>query len=419
MDIVLPKKKWGKKKWALAGGLAVLVLGTAWGFLLSPAHSRAYVPRNRVTISTVSRGPFGEYIPVNGIVLPLASIYLDALEGGRVEERYAEDGALLQKGAPILKLANTDLELSLVNQETAVFNLLTQMQISRNAARQNSISRLNQMAEAEHAWKEAERVYRQNERLVVNGAVSRQEFMQSQLTYDYCLKKKRLTSRVVREDSLAVQEEERQARQSYQRMQNALAVFRRKVEDLVVRAPVSGQLTSLDAEIGQNKNKGERLGQIDATNGFKVRADIDEHYISKIFTGLEATYTFNGNSYPLIIKKVFSQVTNGLFQVDMAFAGKVPPAIRRGQTLQVRLALGDEQPAVRLPRGGFYQQSGGLWVFRLSEKEGKAYRVPVQLGRQNPDFYEVIGGLQPGDRVVTSGYETFSQVQELVLEPNQ
>ena len=192
--------------------------------------------------------------------------------------------------------------------------------------------------------------------------------------------------------------------------------MRKKVSDLTVRAPIDGQLTSMDAEVGQNKNKGEHLGQIDVTTGFKVRVDIDEHYLSRIFTGLMGDFSFAEKNYKLKISKVFTQVTNGRFQVDMVFVGEVPKGIRKGQTLQIRLALSDETRAVLVPKGGFFQQTGGNWIFKLTEDGKTAYRVDIQLGRQNPDYYEVLQGLKPGDKVITSGYDNYNDYQELVLK---
>ena len=345
--------------------------------------------------------------------MPLSSIYLDALEGGRVEEIFAEDGSVLKKGDPILRLSNTDLELSLVNQETQVFNLLTQMQISRNAAQKNTIDQLNRMADVEKEWKEAERLYLLNKTLFEQKAIAKQEFRQSQIAYDYQVKRKKLTEQVLKKDSIATQQELEQARQSFERTQNALQLMRKKVSDLVVRAPIGGQLTSLDAEVGQSKNQGNRLGQIDVLSGFKVRAEIDEHYLSRIYTGLSADFNFDDKLYKLKIVKVFTQVTNGRFQVDLKFEGSLPKGIRRGQTLQVRLALSDETQALLLPRGGFYQQTGGNWIFKISNDGKKAYKVGVQLGRQNPDYYEVTEGLKAGDKVITSGYEGFGESEEL------
>jgi HlyD family secretion protein len=361
-------------------------------------------------------GPFQEFIPVNGVVLPVSTIYLDAQEGGRVEEKFVEDGAVMKKDQPILRLSNTDLELSLVNQETSVFNLLTQMQISRNAAQQNTIGKLNQLTDVDNSFKEAERIYKLNKTLYEKKVIGLQEFKQSENNYNYQAEKKKLADDVLKKDAVSSKEEMEQARQSYARTQNALAVMRKKVGDLVVRAPVDGQLTSLDAEIGQSKNKGERLGQIDVMSGFKVRVDIDEHYISRIFSGLLGECTVAGKDYKLEIKKVFTQVTAGRFQVDMEFSDSIPQGIRRGQSLQIRLSLSDETQAILLPRGGFYQQTGGNWIFKLGENGNIAYKVDIQLGRQNPDYYEVMQGLKPGDKVVTSGYENYNNMQELVLK---
>jgi HlyD family secretion protein len=374
------------------------------------------VETERLTISEVKQGAFQEFTPVNGVVLPLTTIYLDAAEGGRVEEKLVEDGAMVKKGQPILRMSNTDLELSLVNQETSVFNLLTQMQISRNAAQQNTITKLNQMADADNDFKEAERLYKLNKKLYEQKVIGSQEFRQAEIAYEYQIRRKKLQEEILSKDSVSVRQELEQARQSYGRTQNALEVMRRKVGDLIVRAPIDGQLTSLDAEIGQSKNKGERLGQVDATSGFKVRADIDEHYISRIYTGLMGQFTFAGKDYKLKIRKVYTQVTNGKFQVDMAFEGEVPQGIRRGQTFQVRVALSDEKQALLLPRGGFYQQTGGNWIFKVNENGTMAYKTEIQLGGQNPDYYEVLQGLKPGDKVITSSYENYGTIQELVLK---
>ncbi|MGZ8541221.1 MAG: efflux RND transporter periplasmic adaptor subunit [Chitinophagaceae bacterium] len=417
MDRVLAKKRWSKKRiLTIAAVLGVVTLAAA-SYYFTSGKSRLNVDTERITISEVKSGPFQETIPVNGVVLPITSIYLDAVEGGRVEEKFVDDGAVMKKGEPILRLSNTDLELSLVNQETSVYNLLTQMQISQNAARQNTIGKLNQGTDVESQFKEAERIYKLNKQLYEQKVIGMQEFKQSEITYNYQLEKKRLAEQVLKQDSISVRQELNQASQSYERTQNALGVMRKKVGDLIVRAPVDGQLTSLDAEIGQSKNKGERLGQIDVLSGFKVRVDVDEHYISRIYTGLLGGFTLAGKDYRLKIKKVYTQVTSGRFQVDMEFEGEVPKGIRRGQTLQIRLAFSDEVQAIQVAKGGFYQQTGGNWIFKVSDDGKTAYKVDIQLQRQNPDYYEVTEGLKPGDKVITSSYENYGNMQELVLKP--
>lgn len=415
MDTILKKKKWTTKKIVAIAGIVTISLLITYSYASMGINTIA-VMTERITIAEVSTDNFQEFIPVNGIVSPITTIYLDIAEGGRVEEKYAEDGAILKKGDPILKLANTDLELNLVNQQTNVYNLLTQMQISHNATQQNTITRLNQMAEVENAWREASRIYQLNKQLYEQKAIGSQEFEQSKINYEYQVKRKKLTEQIINQDSISRKQETEQTKQSYSRTQEALRVMQQKVGDLVVRAPVDGQLTSLDAEFGQNKNKGERIGQIDVLSGFKVRADIDEHYISRIFIGLNGEFTLSGITYKMKIKKVFTQITNGRFMIDMEFVGTICKDLRRGQTLQVRLALGDETKAILLPRGGFYQQTGGNWIFKLSEDGKTAYRVDIQLGRQNPEYYEVLQGLKQGDKVITSNYENYMDKQELNLK---
>lgn len=416
MDRVIKKKKWTGKRIATIAGIAALVILIGASLYYTSGKSRLNVDAERITISEVRKGAFQEFIPVNGTVMPVTTIYLDAIEGGRVEEKLVEDGAFVKKGQPILRLSNTDLELSLANQETAVFDVLTQMQNTKNNAVQNTIQQLNQKAEVENALTEAERVYKLNKYLYDEKAIGLQEFKASENNYTFQVNRKKLNDQTLRQDAVSNKQQIGQMGASYSRMQNALALMRRKVGDLVVRAPVDGQLTSLDAEIGQSKNKGERLGQIDILSGYKVRVDIDEHYLSRVMVGQEGEATISGKEYRLRVKKVYSQVNNARFQVDMEFIGAAPEGVRRGQTLQIRLALSDETQALLLAKGGFFQQTGGNWVFKLSGDGSKAYKVDVELGRQNPDYYEVISGLQPGDRIVTSSYESYGEMQELVLK---
>ena len=416
MDRVIQKKKWSTKRILtilIVAGIIALIAGS---YYFTSGKSKLNVDTERITISEVKKGPYKDAIPVNGVVLPITSIYLDATEGGRVEEKYVEDGAIMKKDQPILKLSNTNLQLSLVNQETSVYNLLTQMQISRNASQQNTVNKLNQMTDVESQLTEAERIYKLDKHLYEQKAIGSQEFKTAENNYNYLVRKKQLTSQILQQDSASTTQQLEQAKQSYTGSQNALNVMRKKVGDLIVRAPIDGQLTSLDAEIGQTKREGDRLGQIDVLSGFKVRVDVDEHYLSRIYTGLTGTFTFANKDYKLKITKVYTQVTNARFQVDMLFVGEIPQGIRHGQTLQILLALSDETTAILVPKGGFFQQTGGNWIFKVNEAGTMAYKVDIQLGRQNPDYYEVLSGLKPGDKVVTSSYENYGTMQELVLK---
>ncbi|MES2426807.1 MAG: HlyD family efflux transporter periplasmic adaptor subunit [Bacteroidota bacterium] len=416
MDRIIEKKKWSTKRLLTIGGIAALILLITGSIYFTSGKSKLSVDTERLTISEITKGPFVVTIPVNGIVMPITTIYLDAVEGGLVEARYVEDGANLKKGDPILKLSNTDLELSLANQETNVYAAQTQMQISHNNAQQNTISKLNQMADVDNAYKEAERLYKLNKHLYEQKAIGQQEYQIALNTYQYQLNRKKLTSQILKQDTALTKQQDIQTREQYAQMKNTLNLMRKKVADLTVRAPRDGQLTSMDSEVGQNKNKGERLGQIDVLSGFKVRVDVDEHYISQVYIGLTGTFQFANKTYTLKIKKVFAQIANNKFQVDMQFVGPVPTGIRRGQTLQILLALSDESKQVLLPKGGFYQQTGGNWIFKVSEDGKMAYKTDIQLNRQSTDYYEVTQGLKPGDKVITSSYETYGDIQELILK---
>lgn len=416
MDRIIEKKKWTTKKILSIAGLAAIVLMIGAIYYSTTGKSKLNVDSERLTVSEVTKGPFQEFIPVNGVVLPITTIYLDASEGGRIEEKFVEDGTIVKKDQPILRLSNTDLLMTMMSQQNTVYNTITQIQINNNAAQQNTVSKLNQMADVESLFNEAERVYLLNKKLLDEKVIGYQDFKKAENDYNYYSKKKALTRQILKQDSISRTQQAEQDKRSYKGSQEALVLMKQKVDELTVRSPIAGQLTSLDAEIGQNKHQGERLGQIDVLSGFKMRVDIDEHYIDRIYNGLKGDFTFAEKTYKLKIFKVYTQVVGGKFQVDMQFDGTVPVGIRRGQTLQIRLALSDEKQVLRLPRGSFYQQTGGNWIFIVSNDGKKAYKTDIQLGSQNPDYYEVLQGLKPGDKVITSNYENYGTVQELVLK---
>ncbi|MGZ4000387.1 MAG: efflux RND transporter periplasmic adaptor subunit [Mucilaginibacter sp.] len=377
--------------------------------------SKYNVPVDRITISDITKGPFSEFIPVNGIVMPQITLYVDAVQGGIVQQKFVEDGAKLHKGDPIVKLSNTDVELNLANNETALYNLQTQMQISKNNAAQNTVGKLQAMADVENSFKDAERVYNLDKKLYAQKAIGLQEYQVAENTYNYQLRKRNLTKEILKQDTVLTKVQNQQAQEQYVQMKHSLDLMRQQVADLTVKATIDGQLTSLDAEVGQNKNRGDHLAQIDGFNGLKVQALIDDHYISRVIPGMTAYYPTDNKNYKMVVKKVYVQVTNGQFKVDMMFLGEVPPGLRKGQTLQIRLVFSDEQPAILLPKGGFYQQTGGNWIFKVSDDGKTAFRVDIQLNRQNPDYYEVTRGLKVGDKVITSSYENYGDIQELVL----
>lgn len=416
MDRVLEKKVWNRKRILIvvsvvfALGLIILTYCSMTG------KSKVNASSQTLTVSVVKKGNFQEFIPINGNVLPITTIYLDVIVGGRVEEKLVEDGARVKKGEPIIRLSNTDVELQLSTQETEVRRLITDMQQTRNQAQQNSIVNQNTMAEVDATLANARRDYFAGKKLHDQKVIADSEFARIQVNYNFQLKRKNLAGRTVHSDTLMNSLQRTEMNLSAMRSAHALQLMREKEQDLIVRAPVDGQLTSLNADLGQSIKEGTRIGQIDVLSGFKVRADIDEFYISRVFPGLTGEFDFNDSTYKLQVTKIFSQVSSGKFQIDLAFTGRKPVGIRRGQNLQIRLALGDKTQAILLPKGGFYQQTGGNWIFKVSALGDKAYKVNIKLGRQNPDYYEVTDGLQTGDKVITSSYENFGDNQELVIK---
>lgn len=416
MDRVIEKKTWNTKRILTIAGVTGIVLLIAGSIYFTSGKSKLDVDTERITISEIKKGPFEEFIPVNGVVMPLNTIYLDATDGGTVEEKYVEDGAKLKKGDPILKLSNTDLELQLASQESIVFGNQTQMQISHTQVQSATISKLNNMADVDVQYKEAKRIYDVDKELYAKKAIGSQEMQTATNNFNYQSSRRRLAQQILQQDTVMVKQQDIQNKEQYAQMKATLALLRQKVDLLTLRAPQDGQLTNFDAEIGQNKNKGEHLGQLDILSGFKVRCGVEEHYLSRVFTGLKGWFEFAGKTYHLVVKKVFPSILNAQFSVDMAFVGEVPTGIRKGQTLQVHLSLSDETTALLLPRGGFFQQTGGNWIFKVSEDGKKAYKVDIQVNRQSPDYFELTSGLKEGDKVITSSYETYGDIQELVLK---
>jgi len=417
VDIVRKKKKWGAKRLMTIGGILALVLLIFSAFYFTRGGNKLNVDLDRITISEIKRDKFKESIPENGTVMPLNTFYINTTDGGRVTAKYVEDGAILKAGDPILKLVNPDVEMAMANTANTVSSTLSAIQLAKVNADENTVTKLTAMEDVQLQFKEAARVFKLDTVLYARHVIGLQEYTTALNNY-YALKQKvALQQEILRNDTVSRAAQAQQDKESYDRAQQTLRVMQQKVDLLTVRAPIAGQLTSLDAEIGQTKTAGYPLAQIDALDGFKVRLnDVDEHYLNRVFTGQTGTFTFNDTTYTLRISQVFTAVTNGRFMVDMKFVGKVPHGIRKGQTLQVTLDLSDERMAVLVPKGGFYQQTGGNWIFKVSEDGKTAYRVDIQLGQMNPDYYEVLSGLKPGDKVVTSSYENYGNMQELVIK---
>lgn len=418
MDRVIPKKKWSTKRLLTIGGILALALLIFASFYFARGGSKLNVDLDRITISEIKQDKFQESIPQNGTVLPLTTIYLPTPDGGRVAERYVEDGAMLKKGDPILRLENTDVEYSMAQTANTVSSTLSSIQLAKVTADENTVNKLTNFADVELAFKEYERLYVLDEKLYAQHVIGSQEYTTAKNNYEVGKRKLELEKEILHQDTISRAQQAKQDQESFDRAQTTLKIMQEKVNNLILRAPIDGQLTALAAEVGQVLTPGFSVGQIDATNGFLVRlTDVDEHYVNRVFTGQTGTFTLGDSStYKLKIIKVYTQIANGRFQVDMHFVGKVPQGLRKGQTLQVTLALSDERTAILVPQGGFYQQTGGNWIFKVSDDGKTAYKVDIQLGQKNTDYYEVLSGLKPGDKVVTSSYENYGNMQELVLK---
>ena len=416
MDKRIEKKPFYKRRsfWTyVAGGLLFLVLII---MILSDTGSKLNVDADKITISTVAEGDFQEFIPVTGTVLPKTTFYLDAIQGGIVEKRYVEEGAMVHQGEKILKLSNSNVQLSALQQETFIYQQINDARNTRLQIEQNSIALQTAFVTANYSLVNASEIFNRQKRMWKKKLISQQDYEQAENNYNLSREQQELARRNFVQDSILKQNQLAQIAASIDRLQKNLELIRETIDNLVVKAPISGQLTSLNGETGQAKSPGDQLGQIDALDGFKVRADIDEFYIARVMKGLHATVEIDGKDYKLIVTKVFPEVKSGKFQVDMNFDGQVPDGIRRGQTLQIRLQLSERTMALLLPRGGFYQKTGGQWVFLLDKSGSIAVKRNISLGRQNPDYFEVLGGLKAGDRVVTSSYDNFGNVNELVIK---
>ncbi|WP_179862269.1 efflux RND transporter periplasmic adaptor subunit [Longibacter salinarum] len=418
LDRKIEKKTFTPKRIAILSiaviavvGLAYLVWSTATG------GQTLNVDRDKLTISTVERGPFQEFISVTATVRPDRTVYLDAVEGGRVEELYVREGAIVEKGEPILRLSNNDLRLSVLNSEAQVAEQQSNMEQLKLQMEQQSLSLQQQLAQMEYEIRRLSREFERQERLFEKNLISEEAYLDTKDELTYQQRRLDLTRSAYVQDSLAQQTRLANMRQTEQRLQRNYDVLRESMSNLRVTAPISGQLTALDAEIGQIISSGTRLGQVDQVDSYRLRAQIDEYYIERVHSGQVATtQAIAGTEYEMEVTRVYPEVESGTFEVDLRFTEDAPSnAIRRGQSVRLKLELGSPEEAVLLSRGGFYQSTGGNWAFVLTG-DGEAVRREIRLGRQNPNHFEVQSGLQPGDRVVTSSYDTFGEVERLSFE---
>jgi len=415
MDRMIEKKKWSLRKiitYSLSGLFAMIII---YNLLFGDTSSKLNVETKKITISTVSKGPFKEYIPITGNIIPIKTVYLDAVEGGRVEKIFLEAGTMVEQGDEILQLENTNLLMDIMFREAELFEHSNNLRNTRLAMEQNRLNLKSELINLDFQKKMLERDFKRKEELLKENLISLLEFEECQDQYDYNLKKRQLAIESYNQDSLFRETQIQQLEASLSRMQKNLALVKTKLENLTIRAPISGQLTSLNAEIGESKSRGERLGQVDVLEGFKVRAAVDEYHLPRIERGLEGEFDFAGRTHKIIVDKIYPEIRDGRFNIDLIFGDSEPEGLRRGLTSHIRLELGNLNEAILLPRGGFYQKTGGQWVYVLDKSSDFASKRDIRLGMQNPQMFEVLEGLEPGEKVITSSYDGFGDNDILVL----
>ena len=418
MDRVIEKKKgiravFRKKNipYFLAGVFVIFVL---W-LLLRDKSSTLKVDANTVTIGDVRLGEFDDYVRVSGQVQPITVVQVSLLEGGVVEEKLIEEGSMVKKGDVLVRLSNNTLGLQILQSEA---DLAEQENFLRNTTvtmEQEKLDLEKQRLEYTIDTERKKRKYEQYKRLDEDGLVAHEEYLQAKEDYELAIKSLELVIARQKQDSIYRSIQIGNLEESLESMRRSIQLVRQRVENLNVKSPIDGQLGSLDVILGQSIPEGTKIGQVNDLSDYKIEARIDEHYIDRVQSGLSATFERQGANFSTVVEKVYPEVTEGQFKADFYFEGERPDNIRIGQTYYLNLQLGQPTQSVYIPRGVFYQSTGGTWIYVLSEDGTRAYRRDIRIGRQNPQYYEVLEGLQPGERVIISNYENYGKSDVLIL----
>ena len=417
MDRVIEKTKAQRlmKYWPYAAGGCLLLALLGW--VIFGNHASAIkVDKADLTISNVERAEFKDYVRTTGQVLPIQVVQISPEEGGVVMEKVVEEGTMVHKGDVIVRLSNSGLDLQILSAEAELAekqNLLRNTQISMQ---QDKLNNQTEQAQLDMDTQRKQRAYEQNKRLYQEKLISKEDYLKSQEDYQLSAKKRSLVSKRLTQDSLYRTVQMDQMEDNLQNMRRNVVLVRQRKDKLEVRSAIDGELGLLDVELGQNIQPGQKIGQINDLSDYKVQARIDEHYIDRVRQGLTATFTRGDKQYQLQVRKVYPEVREGKFRCDFIFKGERPENIRTGQTYYIDLELGQSEQAILIPRGTFFQTTAGQWIFVLSSDGSKAYRRQIRIGRQNPQHYEVLEGLEPGERVVTSGYESFKDNEVLIIK---
>lgn len=415
MDRQIEKKSFLRRyAWYIAAAAALAAL-LVW-IVLGTSANTTTVDASDITISDVTRGKFDDYVRLNGQVLPIQVVQISPEEGGIVREKVVEEGTRVRKGDVILRLSNSNLDLQILNAEAELAEKQNLLRNTQVAMQQDRLNNRTEQATLDTDCDRKRRAYEQNARLYKERLISKEVYLQSREDYNLARRKQSLISQRLKQDSIYRHVQMAQMEDNLDNMRKNVLLVRDRKNKLEVRSAIDGELGLLDVELGQNIAAGQNIGQINDLSDFKVQAQIDEHYIDRVRPGLSASFSRDGKTYLLRVRKVYPEVRNGSFRTDFVFVGERPAQMRSGQTFYVELALGKSQQATLIPRGTFFQTTGGNWIFVLDKSGRKAYRRNISIARQNPQYYEVTDGLEPGERVITSGYEAFKDNDVLVIK---
>lgn len=415
MDRQIEKKSFLRRyAWYIAAAAALAAL-LVWIVLGTTANTMT-IDASDITISDVTRGKFDDYVRLNGQVLPIQVVQISPEEGGIVREKVVEEGTRVRKGDVILRLSNSNLDLQILNAEAELAEKQNLLRNTQVAMQQDRLNNRTEQATLDTDCDRKRRAYEQNARLYKERLISKEVYLQSREDYNLALRKQSLISQRLKQDSIYRHVQMAQMEDNLDNMRKNVLLVRDRKNKLEVRSAIDGELGLLDVELGQNIAAGQNIGQINDLSDFKVQAQIDEHYIDRVRPGLSASFSRDGKTYRLRVRKVYPEVRNGTFRTDFVFVGERPAQMRSGQTFYVELALGKSQQATLIPRGTFFQTTGGNWIFVLDKSGRRAYRRNISIARQNPQYYEVTDGLEPGERVITSGYEAFKDNEVLVIK---
>lgn len=417
MDRVIEKTKTQRlmKYWPYMAG-ACLVLIVLGGLVFAGHESTFRVSKDELTISEVRQAEFKDYVRTNGRVLPIQVVQISPEEGGIVREKVVEEGTHVKKGDVIVRLSNSNLDLQILNAEAELAEKQNLLRNTQVAMQQDRLNNQTEQAQLDMDTQRKQRTYEQNKRLYQEKLISKEDYLQSQEDYQLSVKKRSLVSQRLKQDSIYRTVQMDQMEDNLQNMRKNVVLIRQRKDKLEVRSAIDGELGLLDVVLGQSISPGQKIGQLNDLSDYKVQASIDEHYIDRVRQGLIATFTRGERQYQLQVRKVYPEVREGKFRCDFIFRGERPENIRTGQTYYIDLELGQPEQAVIIPRSTFFQTTGGQWIFVLDKSGTKAYRRPIRVGRQNPQHYEILEGLEPGERVVTSGYEAFKDNKVLVIK---